>query len=720
MKRSDGGKTNSKRKKAKAANGWAALTWDDLDQWAGGRSVHRGRAYQQQGRVENLAISDDGRLLATVQGGQRYVVSVRLNAGEKGREKIESHCTCPVCLACKHAVATVAEYLQMLADGTAVSNTDESDPRWDQLSGKAEEFEDDLDEWDDDEADDLSEDEESDVDDEWDDDLIRRKAKSSKPSASRPPRRRRSQWDEKIEEHIRGKSHEQLAEQVLALAGRFPELREEYRERVALAEGDVDRLVAQAKREMRERTAEIGWQNHWQDEGYTPDYDRLRHRLERLVELGHADSVVELGREFIQRANSQVEQSHDDGETAMAAAACFPVIFDAVPKSTMTGPQKLLFAIDSFLNDDYDLVQDSAGKILDAEWKPAEWSEVADEIRLRLAKAAKKSGDSWQRNYRRDRLSNWLIEALEKAGRGGEVLPVYEAEARTTGSYERLVRYLIAEKRFDDAERWAREGIEKTRGQWPGIASSLAGLLCEVARGKKQWGIVAAHAACDFFDRPSRKSFDTLVSAATKAKCGETVRAASLRFLETGQQPFQWIKPQKGGQSLRVDPAWPLPTPDYLVPLMQPGERSFVPKGPHYNVLLDMAIAVKQPEDVLRWYDKMPKGEQRLGFRRRWDGDTTADRVAAAVAKSHPERALAIYQHGLEQVLPHADFSAYESAGVYLGRMRPIMKSLGHEADWKMALVEIRAKYRNRPRFMEVLDKLEGRTIIQARKAKRQ
>jgi hypothetical protein len=32
-------------------------------------------------------------------------------------------------------------------------------------------------------------------------------------------------------------------------------------------------------------------------------------------------------------------------------------------------------------------------------------------------------------------------------------------------------------------------------------------------------------------------------------------------------------------------------------------------------------------------------------------------------------------------------------------------------------LADIREKYRNRPRFMELLDKLEGRTILQTQRA---
>jgi uncharacterized Zn finger protein len=700
MKRTN--KKAGKEKRLNKAAGWAALTWDDLDLWAGSRSVSRGRSYQNQGRVKDLAICADNRLPATVQGGARYVVSVWLNAGKKRHDKIESHCTCPVGYNCKHAVATVAAYLQALTEGATVPTADPDDARRRKLSDTDAEFDQD---WDD--EDDQEDDEEAE--------------RALGPPKRRPlSRRTGTEWSDKIERLIRGKSREELAEEVLSLMRRYPELREEYRERIALSEGDVDKLVAQAKRELRDRTSEIGWQNHWQGEGHTPDYSRLKHRLERMVELGHSDAVVELGHEFIPQAMAQVEQSHDEGETAMAVAECLPVVFDAVVKSTLSGPEKILFAIEASLNDGYDVINDSVAVILDAKWKAADWSAVADEFALRLKKMPASGDDSWHRNYERDRLSNWLLTALENAGRGGELRAIYESEARATGSYERLVKHLIAEKRFDDAERWAKEGIEKTREKLPGISSSLAASLCEASRGRKQWEIVAAHAAWRFFERPAKPTFEELVAAAAKAKCGEPVRAAALRFLETGASPFQWIASAQAGQTLRVDSAWPLPLPDYLVPLLRTTGRAIAPRGPHYDVLLDMAIAAKQPDEVLRWYDKMPKREKRFDGGRGFAGSGADDRVAAAIAKSHPERALEIYRRKLNEALPHANTSAYESAAGYLKRMQPIMKSLGRESEWSDLLATIREKYRNRPRFMEILDKLEGRTILQTQKARGQ
>jgi len=711
MNRQAKGKRNSAKKLATGRQ-WTSLTWDDLDLWAGSRSVSRGRSYQRQGRVENLAMSEDGRLLATVQGTQRYVVSVWLVRGSRREGPLESTCTCPVGYSgCKHAVAVVAEYLEALAEERPVAKAEPDDPRWAKLEG--------------DEADEL--------DDDWEVDWeageyqtpFRPGGRAARRSKGKETRRTRAQWDEEIRQHIRAKSHSELAELVCSLVGRFPELREEFKERIALSEGDVERSLAQARRELRDVTSQTGWQNPWKGEGHTPDYSRLQHRLERLSELGQADAVVELGRDLIPRALAQVEESHDEWETAMAVTDCLRVVFDAVMKSTLPGSKKLLFAIDACLADDYDVVDDAVNKVLEAEWQSADWSAVAEELQGRLEHTAPEADDSWSRNYRRDRISDWLATALENAGHGDELLAVYEAEARTTNSYQRLVEYLIEKRRYDDAERWAKEGIEKTCQKLPGIASDLAHSLGELARRRRRWDVVAAHTAWRFFDMPATTTFKELVGQAARAKCQQQVRTAALHFLETGVSPIRYVaarkwKKGKGSaqRTLRVDPAWPLPVPDYLQPLIQDQPRT-APAAPHYDVLLDMAIADKTPDKVLHWYDKMRAEHKHPADGWGWHAHEIAERVAAAVAKSHPERALEIYQQQLERHLPQANISAYESAADCLRKMRPIMKSLKREKQWHALVAEIRQKYRNRPRFMEILERLEGRTILETQKARR-
>ena len=157
--------------------------------------------------------------------------------------------------------------------------------------------------------------------------------------------------------------------------------------------------------------------------------------------------------------------------------------------------------------------------------------------------------------------------------------------------------------------------------------------------------------------------------------------------------------------------------PDYLIPLLRkPGRYDPGPR-PHLDVLLDMAIAAKQPDEVLRWFDKMRSKDGREPYYS--SSSAYADRVADAVASTHPERAIEIYLAGLNAQLPHAQQSAYEAAAGYLKKLRPIYESLGRASEWHALLASIREKYRNRPRFMEILDGLEGRTIVQGSRKRR-
>ena len=410
----------------------------------------------------------------------------------------------------------------------------------------------------------------------------------------------------------------------------------------------------------------------------------------------------------------------------MAFAECLPVVFQAVMKSSLTGPERLLFAIDAEMEDGYDAIGEASGIVFEGATDPQDWSLVADTLAARLkASPVGKGDDSFSRNYKRDGLSGWVAKALEKAGRGGELLALYESEARITGSYERIVRYLLGDNRFEDAERWAKEGIAATRDKYPGTADSLARSLGELAALRKQWDVVAALAARAFFDHPSVRTFDELLTAAKKAKVEEAVRSAALRFLETGVQPYQMNatapartkssskNPPAAAVSVKIDPSWPLPVPDFLIMLMKPRPGFYVPAPqPHLEVLLEMAIAAKQPERVLHWYDKMHAGKPNGGVYQ-------ADRVAEAVAATHPERTLEIYLAALNAQLPHAQVSSYESATGYLKKLRPIYQSLGRANEWDALLATIREKYRIRPRFMELLDRLDNQPIVQWKRTKR-
>jgi hypothetical protein len=59
-------------KKKTRLDRFSDLTWNDIEEWAGGKIVSRGKSYQRQGRVSDLAVTDDGSLIAWVDGTVRY------------------------------------------------------------------------------------------------------------------------------------------------------------------------------------------------------------------------------------------------------------------------------------------------------------------------------------------------------------------------------------------------------------------------------------------------------------------------------------------------------------------------------------------------------------------------------------------------------------------------------------------------------------------------
>ena len=113
------------------------LTWDDAERWAGAAVVERGRSYQRLGAVSGLARSQEGHLLAWVQGTRRYATRVGIQA----RKQLASECTCPYWTDCKHGVATVLAYLQAVKQGLPVPPAPSNDMRLEALAEHAADLE---------------------------------------------------------------------------------------------------------------------------------------------------------------------------------------------------------------------------------------------------------------------------------------------------------------------------------------------------------------------------------------------------------------------------------------------------------------------------------------------------------------------------------------------------------------------------------------------------
>ncbi len=177
------------------------------------------------------------------------------------------------------------------------------------------------------------------------------------------------------------------------------------------------------RKEVHELSAEPAWRNSWNNEGHIPDYSRVKDRLESLLEKGYADEVVTLGKELFQAGIRQIEMSHDEGETGTEISSCLEVAFRALPCSSLSPVDQILWVIEAQMEDEYDLCY-GAESFWKKEQKASDWNAVADILleRLRELQPEKGKGD-FSRNYRRDGLSNWIIQSLESSGRDEEIIP---------------------------------------------------------------------------------------------------------------------------------------------------------------------------------------------------------------------------------------------------------------------------------------------------------
>jgi len=638
--------TKTMPKKKSKLSRFANLTWNDLEEWAGSKIVSRGKSYQHQGRVRDLAVTEDHGLIAWVDGTQRYATKVIMD----GDGLPEAICTCPFELNCKHAVAVVIEYLERIEREQSLPKAKQGDARLKLVE-----------------------------DYDWDDGVC-----DEETVVSEDVRK-------EIDRFLKGKTKAQLVDLIHEITQQHHEVAQEIVDRQQLISGNTKTLVARLRREIQEIGDEPGWQNYWQGEGYTPDYSGICKKLETLLEAGHADEVLTLGRDLVSSGIRQVDESHDEGETMMEVAGCMPVIVKALDKSSLDVADRLNWALDVELEDQYEVCEAFA-EYLYRKHPKAAWNGLADRLLLRLEEMKiHKNIDNFSSRYKRDRLSDWAIHALEQAGRDDEIIALCEGEAKKTGNYERLVNLLISARRYEEAERWIQEGIQAIKDKWPGTAERLRNLFQEIRTQQKNWPAVAAIQVEEFVRQPSQKTFTDCKKTASKVDAWPVVRESLLRYLENGELPWK----QQG---------WPLP--DSSLDMPKPGRKD---QFPMLSELIELAIWEKKPERVLYWYDQLPKKSYE------WYG-ADDDAIATAVQDHAPDRAVAIWKHKAERLIAQVKPKAYQEAGKYLRKVAKVMVKEKKQEEWVRYLQHLREYHARKIRLMEVLDNLDDKPIVRKRR----
>jgi uncharacterized Zn finger protein len=284
-----------------------------------------------------------------------------------------------------------------------------------------------------------------------------------------------------------------------------------------------------------------------------------------------------------------------------------------------------------------------------------------------------------------------LQTALERSGRQTDIIDLLQREAPITHCYDKLVSALLTAGRKQEAHDRIVEGFAKTIDKLPGIAWRLAEQLIDMAKREKQHANIASVLALKFFYRPDTALYRELEKAAKCIRCWPAVRQALLAYLETGVRPD--LQPKKKHKTSIPSSNWPLPPCDLLLPNIKKAASHF----PNTDVLTNVAIYEKRPDDVLKWYH--------LG-RKNYLYHDTDDSVAEAVKSTHPDEALAICKRVAEWEIARVKPAAYKVAAPYLKKIRALYRKQKRTDEWNSYLTALRRQHKAKRRLIEILDSL--------------
>ncbi|ARN57192.1 SWIM zinc finger family protein [Sedimentisphaera salicampi] len=622
------------------------LTWNDLIAWAGTKIVSRGEGYKS--KVSELAAFQSG-LIATVRG--TFVYSVHVKIDKDG--DLESECSCPYAVNCKHGVAAVLKYIEMHEKGIEVPEAKEYDPR-----------------------------------------LLLIKQQNSEHTLSIAQinssiygHTEKENEAEQLSELLDGKSKGELKELIYELIDVFPGITKELIKRNKLTKEKAEKLIYWLKEYLETAYDEVQFDYYGEPDENILDYQEINSNLKRLIRAGYADEVLELAAQIVSAGIYQMDTLYSEEFIELDFEKISPVLFCALQKSSATEEEKMEHALNVVLEDSYKFFDDF--RIFLIKNRPeSQWSRFADRLLVHLKVIGfSKVSPNHGKDHFRDTFVDWLVYSLEKAGRNNEILYICRAEARTNNKYPRLVEVLREQKKYDEAKKWISEGIKQNQEIYSGIVGRLREQLKQIYKLEKDWASAAIMDVEDFIISPGKDNYAACEKINKKNKTWTEVRELLLEYLEKGNLPWENL-------------SWPLAKPENI-----DAETNTYRFFPNIRSLVYIAIYEKDPERALYWFDK----QNELSFR---EPVHFADDVAEAAKDCAPQRAVEIWQKIAEDYINQTKVKSYYEAAEYLRKARKIMKQNGRENEWEKYLKELQQEHHRKRRCIQILSKLSLKPII--------
>jgi uncharacterized Zn finger protein len=611
-------------------------TWEEIHKWAGSSIAWRGERYFNKRAVNNIQLLENG-VVGTVLGGEAYTTILRFGASI--RDTV-AQCSCPYGGICKHAVA-------LLLTVNALKKACHDFPTFDGDESRI---------------------------------LFPRSTSYGYETDDHPISRRNAQLSS-IREHLEKQSKAGLVSLLIEIAQGYPEVSQVLSDQANLKGGNIDKFMEALKDEMDAVMSEPAWWNGWKNEGHKADFSRVFDGMQQLHTLGNHHEVIDLADKLLEDGINYIESSNDEGDSAMEIARCLEVAFHSLEEIDWPSHRKLLWATDALLLDQYGICE-AAKAVLEAVTDKHAWSSLADALLEKLSNTVmpetKKGERDFSSCYRRDRISEHLVNAFRHSERQEEILPLYEREVKLTGCWTKLVEELISLDRPDDAFKKAERGIIDLADTLPGVVNTLEDYLVRISEQRNDLQYICRLRKRQFTDHPSLAAFHQLRDIATKMRDWETARSWAISYLETGKQRQDRVSIQRD----------------------RPGKRHH--RFPQYDLLIDIAIEEKDSKRVLKLYDERSKEYKFYG------PDT---KVAHAIEESFPDRAIDIWRRLAETAIAQANPKGYESGVSYLQHVKRVMLMQGRRAEWNSYMQELQLTHKRRPRFLSELRRIAGGKI---------
>ncbi|MCC4766970.1 SWIM zinc finger domain-containing protein [Methanosarcina sp. DH1] len=639
---------------SKTARNFKELKWSDLQDWAGGKATAKGIKYQEEGRVKEIKCTSIGSLVARVEGTIEYFTEVSLENG-----KLSSICTCPVGYDCKHGVAAVLEYLDLIEQGEDVPVVTEEDP------------------------------------------LIKRSRRGF-AGAGTSGAYQVEKSSQVLQEYLEKLEKPELIQILTTFAKKDNMLGIYLTDRQHLSSENPEGVIGNIYSELDGLWRELKSFDFWSYESEeVPDFSKLQVRLESLLDSGHPDEILDIGKELMDRYN-EIEEYDEERDIGTQISGCMDVVFRALSQSFLPAHEKMLYALDLELKDNHSILNEPV--IWREAYSQEEWNLFAETLKVRLQKAEKEKEketdilyeSSWERDYIVDR----LIDALRKAGRSEEIIPISELEVEMTGNYTRLVRELLDSGQKKRAEDWIYKGIKELREYDPGTAYELLQTLIEIKESEGNWLFIAALETEDFFRYPQLSSYIKMQKAAIKIGKWPEIREVALQYLRTGELP---VRQSRTTGEFSIIPG--------ILPesgLLEVSSLEKI-KPPVLDLLIHIAIQENDADEVVHWYEelKKSKGAAEIAIQ-----SILGEEIANAIKDKYPEVAIEIWKTIAEELISKTKVNSYEVASIYLRKIKETLESIGKKEEWEVYLNQIRKVNRFKKKLLEILNRLDKSRIL--------